>query len=291
MVVRMLHYVFKVADRKKSRDFFVNVLKMKVLRHEEFDEGCKATCNGPYDNKWSKTMVGYGSEDDHFVLELTYNYPIKSYKLGNDFEGIYICSAEVFESCRTSQMKIAVTDGEIKIRDPDGHTFYVSSNDSELHRKDPIYKVKLNTADMSKTIDYWIGLLGMVEVKRSDEVLIVSDDGKKEHQLEWNLVNEKIERCTGFGRIAFSVPTEELKTIQNKIEEAKGKILTPLQKLDTAGKASVQVVILADPNDHEICFVGEEAFHELSKVDPDADKSLLEAIEGDRSCGFKKSAE
>lgn len=30
-------------------------------------------------------MVGYGNEDDHFVLELTYNYPVSSYKLGNDF--------------------------------------------------------------------------------------------------------------------------------------------------------------------------------------------------------------
>ena len=30
-------------------------------------------------------MVGYGSEDDHFVVELTYNYGIGSYKLGNDF--------------------------------------------------------------------------------------------------------------------------------------------------------------------------------------------------------------
>ena len=31
-------------------------------------------CNGPYDGKWSKSMVGYGPEDDHFVAELTYNY-------------------------------------------------------------------------------------------------------------------------------------------------------------------------------------------------------------------------
>lgn len=30
-------------------------------------------------------MIGYGDEDNHFVIELTYNYGIKSYKLGNDF--------------------------------------------------------------------------------------------------------------------------------------------------------------------------------------------------------------
>ena len=39
----------------------------------------------PYDGKWSKSMVGYGPEDNHFVVELTYNYGIGSYKLGNDF--------------------------------------------------------------------------------------------------------------------------------------------------------------------------------------------------------------
>ena len=31
-------------------------------------------------------MVGYGPEDNHFVVELTYNYGIKEYKLGNDFQ-------------------------------------------------------------------------------------------------------------------------------------------------------------------------------------------------------------
>ena len=31
-------------------------------------------------------MVGYGDEDNHFVVELTYNYGIKNYKKGNDFQ-------------------------------------------------------------------------------------------------------------------------------------------------------------------------------------------------------------
>ena len=50
----------------------------QVLRHEEFEEGCAATCNGPYNGKWSKTMVGYGPEANHFVVELTYNYEVRS---------------------------------------------------------------------------------------------------------------------------------------------------------------------------------------------------------------------
>ena len=36
--------------------FYETVLGMKVLRHEEFSEGCEATCNGPYGGAWSKTV-------------------------------------------------------------------------------------------------------------------------------------------------------------------------------------------------------------------------------------------
>lgn len=61
------------------------------------------------------------------------------------------------------------------------------------------------------------------------------------------------------------------------------KILTPLVSLDTPGKATVQVIILADPDGHEICFVGDEAFRELSKVDPEGNKLLDDAIAGDKS--------
>lgn len=40
----------------------------------------------PYDGKWSKSMVGYGPEDSHFVCELTYNYGLGTYAIGNDFQ-------------------------------------------------------------------------------------------------------------------------------------------------------------------------------------------------------------
>ena len=42
-------------------------------------------CSSPYDGKWSKSMVGYGAEDEHFVVELTYNYGLGAYVMGDDF--------------------------------------------------------------------------------------------------------------------------------------------------------------------------------------------------------------
>ena len=50
-----------------------------MLRHEEFETGCEATCNGPYGGAWSKTMVGLGDENCNFVFELTYNYGVDGY--------------------------------------------------------------------------------------------------------------------------------------------------------------------------------------------------------------------
>ncbi|KAM3723988.1 Glyoxalase domain-containing protein [Dirofilaria immitis] len=285
-MTRALHYVFKIANRKLSRDFFVDILKMKVLRHEEFEEGCKATCNGPYDGKWSKTMVGYGSEDDHFVLELTYNYPISSYKLGNDFGGICIRSTDVFENCRNYQMSTIMMNGEVEVKDPDGHKFYILPSGPGSVVGDPIYKLKLNTSDLKKTVDYWSKLPNFVKVKSNGNRFVVSVNEKK-IELQWNLINTKIDRRTGFGRIAFSVPTEELELIQKMMKETRQKILTPLVKLDTPGKTTVEVIILADPNDHEICFVGDEAFRELSRIDLDADKKLLKAINDDKSEKYK----
>lgn len=43
---RALHYVFKVADRKQTCFFYRSILGMKILRHEEFADGCEAACNG-----------------------------------------------------------------------------------------------------------------------------------------------------------------------------------------------------------------------------------------------------
>lgn len=43
---RALHFVFKVADRALTARFYREVLGMKVLRHEEFADGCEAACNG-----------------------------------------------------------------------------------------------------------------------------------------------------------------------------------------------------------------------------------------------------
>ena len=61
------------------------------------------------------------------------------------------------------------------------------------------------------------------------------------------MLGKPVEHATAYGRIAFSVPAAEQPVIDKKIKETNNKILTPLITLDTPGKASVTVIILADP--------------------------------------------
>ena len=70
---RAIHWVIRVSDLSATLNFTSGVLGMKVLRHEENDQPCPLTCNGVFDTPWSKTMVGFGPEDGHYALELTYN--------------------------------------------------------------------------------------------------------------------------------------------------------------------------------------------------------------------------
>ncbi|MFH4974266.1 hypothetical protein AB6A40_000975 [Gnathostoma spinigerum] len=279
-MARALHYVFKIGNRKKSYDFFTEVLHMKVLRHEEFSEGCKAACNGPYDGMWSKTMVGYGAEDDHFVFELTYNYGKTSYALGNDFAGAYIESYDVFANIRSLQLGQSSGDQKwFRIEDPDGHPFFIS----EGHRNgDPVCKIALNTNSLAETIHYWTDFAGMSVVSRDDRSCILSF-GDDQCCLEWRKIDDKLYRGEAYGRIAFSIPTAQLKPLEEKARKEQKKILTPYTSLPTESKATVDVVILADNNDHEICFVGDEGFRELSAVDPKSDQLLRNAIDEDHS--------
>lgn len=276
---RALHFVFKVGNRTATAKFFRDILGMKFLRHEEFEEGCKAACNGPYDGKWSKSMVGYGPEDNHFVVELTYNYGIGTYKLGNDFMGITVNSPSAIENIKNNNYPSTVKDGVHTVNSPDGYMFHIVNEQS---KGDPVKKVTLASSNLQQSVKFWSELCGMKIFSQEEKKALL---GYSEDQCKLELcdVGTKVEHETAFGRIAFACPSDELAGIQEALMKANQTILMPLVSLDTPGKATVQVVIPADPDGHEICFVGDEAFRELSQVDPQADALLDQAIAVDKS--------
>ncbi|MCH98618.1 lactoylglutathione lyase-like protein, partial [Trifolium medium] len=71
---RMLHVVYRVGDLDKSLKFYTEGLGMKVLRKRDRTE-----------ERYMNAFLGYGPEDSHFSIELTYNYGIETYDIGTGF--------------------------------------------------------------------------------------------------------------------------------------------------------------------------------------------------------------
>ncbi|THD19472.1 Glyoxalase domain-containing protein 4 [Fasciola hepatica] len=258
---RALHYVFKVGDRKKTIHFFKDVLGMKILRHEEFTEGCKAQCNGPYDGKWSKTMVGYGPEDDHFVMELTYNYGVGSYKMGNDFQCISIDCKTAYERIKNGLWPSSfLSSDSFQVESPGGYHFIIHNRESS---GDPVKMIALSVTNIKRSIEYWSEWCGL-EVVSSCSSEAVLQFSPEQCQVKLISIQQPVDHASAFGRIAFSCPRSQLIDLENLMTNKKQKILKHL-------------------DDHEICFVGDEAFRELSRVDPKADKILADAIQADKS--------
>ncbi|RWS12200.1 glyoxalase domain-containing protein 4-like protein [Dinothrombium tinctorium] len=277
-LTRTCHWCFKIGNRKKSIYFYRDVMKMTVLRHEEFERGCEATCNGPYDNMWSKTMIGYGPEDgiNHFVLELTYNYPIRSYTLGNDFRYLEVQSKKAIDGVKTVKWPYTENGEYIELKDADGYPIKIKPGD------DKITKCSLNVSNLNNTIKYWCDMLDAKLYEKRNKTALIGF-GDTHCKLEFTEIGEPIDRKTAWGRVAFSRSLEEVRKVSEKINQNNFKILHSLRALGTPGKATCTVVILQDPDDLEICFVEEENYCQLRQNDPDAEKKLNEAIEADQS--------
>ncbi len=86
--MRLLHTMLRVGDMQRSIDFYTRVLGMTLLR----------TTDRP-DQKYSLAFVGYGSEKEHAVLELTYNYGVDKYELGSAFGHIAIAVPDAYAAC------------------------------------------------------------------------------------------------------------------------------------------------------------------------------------------------
>jgi len=276
---RALHWVFKIGQRELTMKFYREILGMKVLRHEEFSEGCIATCNGPYAGKWSKTMIGYGSEDDNFVVELTYNYGINSYKKGNEFLGITIRSDSILKKAAELDWPVVKENDLSVLEAPGGYKYYIIN---EKQKGNPIEKVTISCSDLKKSLSYWNGLLGVKVYERTEKSAIV---GFADNQVRVELKQSAcvIDRAEAYGRIAFSCPKSEQPATQEIIKSNNYTILNPLTELDTPGKETVRVLILGDPDGHEICFVEDEGFRRLSIPDTNGDELLNNSIQEDKS--------
>jgi len=92
--MRILHTMLRVGDLQRSIDFYTGVLGMNVLRTTDRPE-----------QKYRLAFVGYGNEDSQAVLELTYNYGVDKYELGNAFGHVAIEVDDAYKACDAIKAK------------------------------------------------------------------------------------------------------------------------------------------------------------------------------------------
>ncbi|XP_063615889.1 glyoxalase domain-containing protein 4-like, partial [Penaeus indicus] len=110
----------------------------------------------------------------------------------------------------------------------------------------PVQQVVLASSKLEASVHYWNNLAGLtIYGKNNNEATF----GFHEDQAKLVLrdIGIPVNHAKAFGRIAFAAPGGSLLGTEEKMKEAGQKIITPYVSLDTPGKATVQVVILADP--------------------------------------------
>ncbi|MFM2407458.1 MAG: hypothetical protein RL358_200 [Pseudomonadota bacterium] len=119
--MRILHTMLRVVDLEKSLAFYTGILGMKLLRRSDYPDG-----------KFTLAFVGYGSEADGAVIELTHNWGVEKYELGNAFGHIAIEVSDAYKACAEIKQrggKVVREAGAMKhgntviafVEDPDGY--------------------------------------------------------------------------------------------------------------------------------------------------------------------------
>ena len=119
--MRLLHTMLRVGNLDESLKFYCELLGMNLLRQKDYPGG-----------KFTLAFVGYGSESDHTVLELTYNWDVEKYDLGNAYGHIALGVDDIYATCEEIKArggKVVREPGPMKhgstviafVEDPDGY--------------------------------------------------------------------------------------------------------------------------------------------------------------------------
>jgi lactoylglutathione lyase len=80
--------MLRVNNLAESLQFYCDVLGMKLLRQKDYPSG-----------QFTLAFVGYGEEADHAVIELTYNWGVDKYDLGNAYGHIALGVGDIYSTC------------------------------------------------------------------------------------------------------------------------------------------------------------------------------------------------
>ena len=118
---RILHTMLRVGNIQRSVDFYTQILGMKILR----------TLEQP-DEKYTLVFLGFEEESETCVLELTYNYGVSTYEMGNAYGHIAIGVLDIQKATtdiKKHNVKFSLEPTQLKgsseiiafLSDPDGY--------------------------------------------------------------------------------------------------------------------------------------------------------------------------
>ena len=119
--MRVLHTMIRVGDLEASKKFYCEALGMKLLREKEYPDG-----------KFTLCFVGYGDESQEAVIDLTHNWGVTSYELGNAYGHVALGTEDIKGACdrvRALGYKVTREPGPMKhgttviafVQDPTGY--------------------------------------------------------------------------------------------------------------------------------------------------------------------------
>lgn len=119
--MRILHTMLRVGNLEESLKFYCDILGMKLLRQKDYPGG-----------EFTLAFVGYGDEAANTVIELTYNWGVDKYDLGNAYGHIALGVDDIYGTCdkiKSLGGKVVREPGPMKhgstviafVEDPDGY--------------------------------------------------------------------------------------------------------------------------------------------------------------------------
>ncbi|CAM9139941.1 unnamed protein product [Discosporangium mesarthrocarpum] len=281
---KMLHVVFRVGDMDRTIKFYKDVFGMQLLRYRDIPE-----------EKYSNAFLGYGTESrgEHFSLELTYNYGVESYDVGDALD----CYGLQLPNLREVAKKATALGGEVifgpedievgpslvpdeevgkktvdtvlRLKDPDGWGFEVLQ---ARNRRDPVSKVSVKTLNMEDSIEFYEKALGMKLLRRRSllprtptQVAWVGYGTESDStvvEIVYEYGTETLDQGNGYGQVAISTPdvykaAEHIKAAGYEVTRDPG----PVPGIGT------KITAVRDPDGFKIVLVDEE----------DIEKELVDA--------------
>ncbi|CAK9329413.1 unnamed protein product [Citrullus colocynthis] len=258
---RLLHVVYRVGDLERTIKFYTECLGMKLLRKRDIPE-----------ERYTNAFLGYGPEEAHFVIELTYNYGVDKYDIGTGFGHFGIAVEDVsrtVELIKAKGGKVTREPGPVKggstviafIEDPDGYKFELLERGPT---PEPLCQLMLRVGDLDRSINFYEKAFGMELLRKRDDpehkytIAMLGygpEDKSAVLELTYNYGVSDYEKGNGYAQIAIG--TDDVYKTAEAVKLYGGKVIRepgPLPGINT------KITACLDPDGWKTVFVDNADF-------------------------------